>query len=151
MLFALLLLAEADPISGGAGWAGAGLLGAVLAWLLFIHLPSKDKQIRELIVEHNGTVKVVAEEHSAAMREVTKTFKEETKAERVSCESHFSRLADAMGKASESNMAAMRALGDQLQNHAERNRQWIELLQKEIQARLAVTSVAQAALEKGKS
>lgn len=39
----------ADPISGGAGWIGAGLLGAVLSWLLFIHLPAKDKQVREMI------------------------------------------------------------------------------------------------------
>jgi hypothetical protein len=37
-----------DPLSGGAGWIGAGLLGAVLTWLFFMHLPSKDKQLREL-------------------------------------------------------------------------------------------------------
>lgn len=39
----------ADPVSGGAGWVGAGLLGLVLGWLLLIHLPAKDKQIKELI------------------------------------------------------------------------------------------------------
>lgn len=41
--------AAADPISGGAGWVGAGLLGLVLAWLLLKHLPEKDKQIYSLI------------------------------------------------------------------------------------------------------
>lgn len=38
-----------DPLSGGAGWVGAGLLGAVLAWLLFVHLPGKDKQVGDLV------------------------------------------------------------------------------------------------------
>lgn len=28
-----------DQLAGNGGWAGAGLLGAVLAWLLFWHLP----------------------------------------------------------------------------------------------------------------
>lgn len=44
-----LLMSQSDPLSGGAGWVGAGLLGLVLFWLLVIHLPSKDKQIKELI------------------------------------------------------------------------------------------------------
>lgn len=36
-----ILLAQAtDPLSGGAGWMGAGLLGLVLAWLLLKHLPT---------------------------------------------------------------------------------------------------------------
>jgi hypothetical protein len=33
-----------DPLSGGAGWIGAGLLGLVLGWLLIIRLPANDKQ-----------------------------------------------------------------------------------------------------------
>lgn len=37
-----------DPLSGGAGWVGAGLLGLVLAWLMLKHLPDKDKQLKEL-------------------------------------------------------------------------------------------------------
>lgn len=42
----LLLIAQVDPagLSGGAGWVGAGLLGAVLGWLLLKHLPDKDRQ-----------------------------------------------------------------------------------------------------------
>ena len=46
---ALLAQTSPDPISGGAGWVGAGLLGAVMAWLLLVHLPSKDKQLKEFI------------------------------------------------------------------------------------------------------
>jgi hypothetical protein len=43
------LIAEADAILSGSGWAGAGLLGLVLGWLLLKGLPDKDKQIKELI------------------------------------------------------------------------------------------------------
>ncbi len=42
------LAANPDPLTGGAGWIGAGLLGAVLSWLLFLHLPAKDKQVKEM-------------------------------------------------------------------------------------------------------
>lgn len=38
-----------DSLSGGAGWIGAGLLGAVLCWLLLKHLPAKDTQLEKLI------------------------------------------------------------------------------------------------------
>lgn len=47
----LIFIAQqvADPISGGAGWVGAGLLGLVLGWLLLVHLPAKDKQLKDLL------------------------------------------------------------------------------------------------------
>jgi hypothetical protein len=45
----LLQAAQIDPISNGAGWVGAGLLGLVLGWLLLVHLPAKDKQLKEVI------------------------------------------------------------------------------------------------------
>lgn len=51
MLNPLLLLAQEDvahPMPA-APWVASGLFGAVLAWLLFVHLPAKDKQIRELL------------------------------------------------------------------------------------------------------
>lgn len=41
--------APAADLASASGWAGAGLLGLVLAWLLFKHLPEKDKQIKDLI------------------------------------------------------------------------------------------------------
>ena len=43
------MLADVDPISGGAGYIGAGLLGAVLGWLLLKHLPDKDRQLENLL------------------------------------------------------------------------------------------------------
>lgn len=48
MLNFAIMIADNDPLSGGAGWVGAGLLGAVLAWLMFVHLPAKDKQFEKL-------------------------------------------------------------------------------------------------------
>jgi hypothetical protein len=59
MVFASLFFAQAsggvavDPISGGAGWLGAGLLGAVLAWIFFVRLPANDKQTKELLDLHS--------------------------------------------------------------------------------------------------
>lgn len=54
----LILFAQvtADPLSGGAGWVGTGLLGSVLGWLLFVHLPNKDKQILGLIESRDKLV-----------------------------------------------------------------------------------------------
>lgn len=55
---ALIALAQApsappvDPLTNGYGWAGAGLLGLVLAWLLLKHVPDKDKQIRDLVNDY---------------------------------------------------------------------------------------------------
>jgi hypothetical protein len=46
---ATMLAQSSDPLSGGAGWVGAGLLGLVLGWMFLKHLPDKDKQLKELI------------------------------------------------------------------------------------------------------
>lgn len=43
-----------DPISGGAGWVGTGLLGGVLSWLMFVYLPAKDKQMQQLLAEQRA-------------------------------------------------------------------------------------------------
>lgn len=51
-----LLVAQTDPLSGtlgaASGWVGAGLLGAVLSWLLLKHLPAKDAQLERIITRH---------------------------------------------------------------------------------------------------
>ncbi len=66
MLLALILViaqapqVNSDPISGGAGWVGAGLLGAVLAWLMFVHIPAGAKQMRELIASQQEERAVIA-------------------------------------------------------------------------------------------
>jgi hypothetical protein len=58
-----------DGISGGAGWVGASLLGGVLSWLLFIHLPNKDKQIAGLIETRDALVKQLAADFRAGVME----------------------------------------------------------------------------------
>jgi hypothetical protein len=52
-MFFLLLIAQssaaaATELGGGAGWVGAGLLGVVLWWLAFYHLPARDKQLGDM-------------------------------------------------------------------------------------------------------
>lgn len=74
-----ILLGAADEIttvtslSGGAGWVGAGLLGAVLGWLLMIRMPAwdklmsvKDLQIQTLIDSRDKLVREIAENHDKA-------------------------------------------------------------------------------------
>jgi len=59
----------AESLAGGAGWVGAGLLGGVLAWLMFVHLPSKDKQIKELIDGKDSFSNAQREQYLGALRE----------------------------------------------------------------------------------
>lgn len=47
--FCLLFAQGVEPIAGNAGWLGAGLLGAVLAWLMFVRWPANDKMTRDLM------------------------------------------------------------------------------------------------------
>lgn len=44
-----MVFAEIDALAGSSGWIGAGLLGSVLAWLMFVYLPAKDKQLKEMM------------------------------------------------------------------------------------------------------
>lgn len=83
----LVLMAQ-EGLAGNAGWAGAGLLGLVLAWLLLLHLPQKDKLIRELVKDFR--------DESAAQRS---SYAFEAKAERETCEKNFDRIAAAVEKA----------------------------------------------------
>lgn len=59
----IMLAQTADPISGGAGWVGAGLLGLVLAWLLLKHLPDKDRQLNSLVERHLAIEEKQRHEH----------------------------------------------------------------------------------------
>jgi hypothetical protein len=68
MLTVLILLFAADGLDalGGSGWVGAGLLGSVLLWIFFKHLPDKDKQMKHLIDDHNAYVKWLIEKQDAS-------------------------------------------------------------------------------------
>lgn len=62
--------AAPSEIVGTTGWVGAGLLGLVLAWLLGIHLPAKDKQIKEIIDGKDLMVKAITEIKDSQIREM---------------------------------------------------------------------------------
>lgn len=103
----LALLAQVDPsggLAGSSGWAGAGLLGLVLAWLLLLHLPRKDaqaqamsdtrdKQIGDIL---RASTEQLEKERSArhmqsdsfrtAMQQATEMFQAVLKDERQVCE-----------------------------------------------------------------
>lgn len=68
-------------VPGASGWVGAGLLGAVLGWLLFLHLPAKDKLIIDLV----KTFAVESEAQRVA-------YKEESKQQREACEQHLDKI-----------------------------------------------------------
>lgn len=70
------LLAQAtDPLSGGAGWIGAGLLGLVLSWLMLKHIPDKDKQVKELVDSHNARMDNLTSRYEASMDRQRDLFK----------------------------------------------------------------------------
>lgn len=73
--FSLLLLAQAaDPVSGGAGLFGAGLLGLVLGWLLLRHLPEKDRQIERLVNSKDESLKEIQAENRKEMAAISLQF-----------------------------------------------------------------------------
>jgi hypothetical protein len=61
----------ADVLSGGAGWAGAGLLGGVLGWLLFVRLPAQDRQTQALIEGRDALMKSLYADYQARVAEVS--------------------------------------------------------------------------------
>lgn len=63
----LCLLAQSQPnldsLTGGAGWVGAGLLGLVLAWLLFVRMPAWDKLMNEKDERHTQVIREITKAH----------------------------------------------------------------------------------------
>jgi hypothetical protein len=145
-LTALLLAQAADPISGGAGWAGAGLLGLVLCWLLLKHLPDKDRQINNLVeakdrqmtelrVAMEVRIDTQRRDFIEALGSVTTTYRAEAAEERKVCALNFRTLADTIN-------VSFRTLGDQLQaqarassEHSARNQQWLDVMKREIEVK----------------
>lgn len=86
----LLLLAEvvsADPtgaLTGAGGWAGAGLLGLVLSWLLLKHLPDRDKQVKETQDANAAQVKSIVDQFSASLKEQRLEFADALKTQQAS-------------------------------------------------------------------
>lgn len=114
----LLLADDANPLSGNSGLLGTGVLGVVLGWLLWVHLPAKDRQLKEVIADKDAqlTAKDVtlktyldakderyrsiieskdaalskqAEYHKGVVEAVVKNCDEQSKAERAGVDRRF--------------------------------------------------------------
>lgn len=72
----------ADPIAGGAGWVGAGLLGMVLSWLLLKHLPEQVRQQKEDREGHDKHVKELMQAKDEAVRFALAEFRAEAREQR---------------------------------------------------------------------
>lgn len=103
-----------DPLSGGSGWLGAGLLGLVLAWLLLKHLPSKDLQMKEFSEQKDRQLVVLTEKYEAKLDSMANTFRSESKEIRQKFEEALKVIMDHCSK----EMAQITdALRTELKNH----------------------------------
>ena len=116
----VLAQGELTPVSG-AGWVGMVMNGGVLAWLLFFHLPSKDRQISGLVTQVTNLVNInntsltaavtafqnenactreafqqetenIRKSNEENMHKVVATFQEDMKAERGMCEKNIANI-----------------------------------------------------------
>jgi hypothetical protein len=123
-LAAFAQLPPAPAMDGsGAGWAGFLASSGVLGWLLFFHLPQKDKQLkeimdakdaqmavkdgqqRELLQAKDAQIRELVERSSLAIKDVTVTYTEQSREMRK----EFREALDAVLAASERQTAALAA------------------------------------------
>lgn len=87
----LIILAEAasnvDPYSG---WTATGLLSMLLCWLLYKHLPDKDKQVREQQQEHISDVRVMQDKFTTRSAELQEFFQMQLKEVTDHCKEELS-------------------------------------------------------------
>lgn len=96
-----IVAAQTESLSGGAGWVGAGLLGLVLSWLLLVHLPAKDKLLRDKDTELRNWIDAKDKQlndKDKVITDLVAVFRQESKEIRVEfrevlgvMESHFDR------------------------------------------------------------
>ena len=88
----LCLIAEADAISGGSGWVGAGMLGLILSWLLYKHIPS-------ITQAHLDDVKKLSADFKEALQVVTKHCESQMAAMAANWQRDVDRIIVALDKA----------------------------------------------------
>jgi hypothetical protein len=114
----LFAQASTDAISGGAGWVGAGLLGGVLSWLLFIHLPAKDKQIAGLIDSRDAMVREMTLNFRAGIVDSEKRAAETDRDRRADYQASLKMVVDHCEKETALTSGAIRRDLDQLNDLA---------------------------------
>lgn len=112
----LLFVQNADALSGNGGWFGAGLLGLVLGWLLFRHLPAKDAQIERIIAQHSASLERVIEKHNVSLEKVIAHCKEEM----IRTSESLTRDLEQINAAAERNTSALEDLTTWLRDNRRR-------------------------------
>jgi hypothetical protein len=131
----VLLAQSPDPISGGAGWFGAGLLGAVLAWLLLVHLPARDKQLKEILDRHDtrirekdSEIEAITQLHRDALDTAIRAYREELRTERETCERRDAALMRQLAENNKALVASLDRVGISVERHHEIATGWVEQL-----------------------
>ncbi len=108
----LALLGADLPSSASPGWTTVGLLGSMMYWLLFHHLPGKDRQLLNLISEFRAEANAEREArerdrklHSEIVGSLTAAFKSEMNAERDECARLLDRMANRRSPRTDFNKA----------------------------------------------
>lgn len=119
-----LILAQAgsgpDASAVASGWVGAGLLGLVLSWIFFKHLPAKDDQIERLIKSKDVAIKEMIEFKDKQIETNQEICKEEQKQAHQSHERQMEMLANTLQKQLDALGKSVMSLGEIIQ-HVYRN------------------------------
>lgn len=86
--------ADFSGLVGSAGWTGVGLLGLVLFWLLIIHLPSKDKQLREYVTDKDEQFREYVQGKDAHIEKLSTDFHADLKLTTEHCERELREIGD---------------------------------------------------------
>ena len=107
-----LMWAQTDVVSGLPGWVVAittvGLLGPVLYWLCYVHLPAKDTQMEKLIKAKDDLAKELADRNEKNVAKIVEAYEKESQGARnefktaistilTHCERETQKLTEACG------------------------------------------------------
>jgi hypothetical protein len=89
---AAAMIAQSDPISGGAGWVGAGLLGLVLSWVFLKHLPDKDKQLNAFLAAKDEVIKALTDRYEGVIKALTDRYEKRLEVMAAAFEAAFAKF-----------------------------------------------------------
>jgi ABC-type nickel/cobalt efflux system permease component RcnA len=99
---ALLADASTDVLAGNGGWAGAGLLGLVLAWLLWKHLPAMfdrhDKHVADLTALHKEQMAATHDTFKASLQAVVEHCESEARVHAAAFREEVAKMTGAIEK-----------------------------------------------------
>ena len=135
---AAMMAQTMDPLSGGAGiagWSSFGLAGLVLAWLLLVHLPNKDKQaeakdakIVEIVTQTQKTIAEQAEATRKERKEERVDFVKALQRNEEQGNTNWARIEAAWEKATD-------RICDHLDNHRVREREQVAELEDRVRSK----------------